>query len=421
MIAIVAGLLLVTGDLHSQEPFLTLQPDLFARTVPELHPYTIGSVPGPILYPEITNLNLNVSLTAKPSVNGKLYRKLLYAASDQNSRYEDLMIGIWHLRDGAQREEYKVDRKALQLRLDSLVSPDTSTISFNLVIPTPTDKTVDGQYLLDFGIWYEEGTVKKTVGAAPFPFEVRKFKQGGDDEVNLLSNVWINKPHNLVVELIRQKRYDANEISSKVLELKPNDVWVRHEAAKRYLRNGREPEKAKGLYQEILKLVENEKAERLASLLDPYAGHSYEGLEDKEAAINKVKQLIANADATTQFIREAEATAKSNYSTGGSTKLIQMIATDSGQVIWQKENGWETIWAIRLLGEKKSTGAHSQLVKELSKLQPVSAQLQTEICNALAEIHDNDKSINVNTMTLEEGRDVIDWWTARPNPSDVNR
>ncbi len=405
----------------AQEAALTVYPDLFARTFPEIQLYGNKQFPGPLLYPDYGNLKFQISFAGTKDLVAETYRKLIQLERDTTGAIQIFLIDLRRLNENKILEEVEFDRRNLLLNIIDQKDPDSISLYFELEIPVQKENWPEGQYQVEIGMWYSFNGIRKTIGDKLNPFEIRYLQKGGGDEINLLSNSWINKPENLAARINQSKEYSGQQIFDRVLELQPQDAWARHMLAQKYLREGKTPELSIRLYEEVLQLFRDGKAKRVTGLLDPFQSLNRGGTVTRESMISLIESKIEEAKVVSGNIREGEKQAKLKFATGGLSGLIGIIKSQPGQKLWQIENAWEAIWAIRMLGEQKKIEAHSVLVEELRKLEGISLLLQTEICSALASIHSNDKTINSGTMLKAEWEEAVNWWLARPEPGDVGK
>lgn len=391
-------------------PTLSASLDLLRRT----HPTPVRSpatrFPGPLLYPGYADLNGVLHLSGPEPFVQQLHADLRAAGADASAIGKRLLMRVRRL--SSERKMVPVEGADKGLLLETAeggVPGKALDIRFHIPVQLG-EVWREGHYYVQFGVLYTDGKAKKTAGTPLLNFEVKKLVKGSPDEINLLTNAWLNSPDGLATLLLRRKDYTPPQLIRRVLEIDPNDAWAKHQLGRFGLQIVAEPETAVAAYTAILNDIRKSQAHRLAGLLPVY--HTVRPIHIPQTpkqweALVQAKLRIAQT--MVERSRQAEAKVRETAKRAGPAGLIALIRTPDGRTLWSLGDVWPAIWAIRLLAGQRATKAHAPLVAELRKLPLVLGLFQHEIVNALADIHGNKRRIDRDTALPEENMAAIKW------------
>lgn len=417
--AVLAGLLASLPAYASDaKPHMSVRLHLLKRTYPHIVTSSPTVRPGHLLYPSCLDLTGTITWQGPDRFLETLSEKLEASGRDGGGLAEVLIVRVGRLVDG---RTVPIPDASKRMRIEPipLHSPaQEGHLQCRFRIPVALgDVWKEGSYQIEIGTWYVEDGNRRSIGVRPFPFEIKKFSRGGADEINLLTNAWLD--YRILQQLVENKMYTAAETFSRTLALDPKDVWARHQLARKAILLEGRPQRAATLYESILEDIRGGGAHRIEALADPYTQIRSRGKprrqEEWEAI---VREKISEAKKAASLSQAARKRVDGLREKGDTKSLVAQFNTGEGGNLWSKGDVWPAFWAIRRVGEMRLQEARGPLLKELRKLPEVPGLFQVQIVSALASIDGNSrKAINRDVMTPEESLGILREWRG----SDTNK
>jgi hypothetical protein len=377
----------VSGD--TPQPRLGVRPLLSERTYPRFRNATATQFPGGILYAEYADLEGTLLLSGTPAFLASVVEQCEALANDPEGLRQFFSLRVHRLRpDGSVEEELPGTVPRMTL------SATDEEFRWSFHIPVEVDSTWrEGHYRLQMSL-----NAEGMMSTQPVYFEVKRVPRHTGEEINLLTNAWLNSPPGLGEKLFQaDPSFRGTNPFKRMLRLDPYDVLARKLLANAELYVGR-PSRAAMYYREIYELWESGKAHRLEGLLVEPGGslHPLQRPQTQEEWQSYLEAELNRFEGTAQAYGRAKGEVEAALA-ADPRGLDSLLASPEP---------WVSVVAIRTAGERRSGAAVSPLMAMLAEA-PI--HVQHEIVKALAKIQNSSVTIR-DEMHPEDKASVVDRW-----------